>query len=108
MLLISAGLFAKSLLNLSRTMAPSATAARVRAMVLGDALRMFAVGAPLGLALAAALTRLLASQFYGLQSSDLAVYASATALLAGSSLLAAYFPAHGAGAVDPNLARRHE
>ena len=85
-----------------------ATARRVRVMVLRDALWMLAAGAAFGLSAAAALTRLLASQLYGLQPSDPSIYIASTMLLAAISLLSAYLPAHGASAVDPNLALRHE
>jgi len=114
-LLAGAGIYGLLAYNVARRtreigirMTLGATASRVRIMVLREALWMFAIGAVAGLAAAAGLTRLLASQLFGLQPGDPTVYAVATALLAGLSLLAAYLPAHGASAVDPNAALRHE
>jgi len=114
-LLAGAGIYGLLAYNVARRtreigirMTLGATASRVRIMVLLEALWMFAIGAVAGLAAAAGLTRLLASQLFGLQPGDPTVYAVATALLAGLSLLAAYLPAHGASAVDPTIALRCE
>jgi predicted permease len=89
-------------------MALGATTGRVRTMVLGEAFRIFGIGAAIGLGGAWGSTRLLASLLFGLQPGDPAVYASASVLLAALSLIAAYLPARGASIVDPMTALRHD
>jgi putative ABC transport system permease protein len=85
-------------------MALGAHAAEVVRLVVGRGLRLtlFAVG--LGLAGAAALSRLLATLLFGVQPLDVATFAAATLLLGVVSLLAAYLPARRAARLDPVVA----
>lgn len=77
-------------------------------MILRDALFLAAVGVAIGLGLAFAVTRLLASSLYQLSSTDPATFAGVTLLLLVVSALAAYFPARHALKVDPKVALRYE
>jgi ABC-type antimicrobial peptide transport system permease subunit len=67
-----------------------------------------AVGLGVGLAGAAALTRLLASLLYGVSARDPATYAAVAVFLGAIALLATYLPARRAARVDPLLAIRSE
>lgn len=77
-------------------------------LVVGQGLRLVALGVALGLAAAFVLTRLFASVLYDTPSSDLPSYLVAAAVLAGATLLAAFLPARHATRVDPLTALRAE
>jgi predicted permease len=85
-----------------------AVPADVLGMVLGRGLVLAAAGAVLGLGGAAALTRLLRSQLYGIQAADPATFAEVTALLVLVALAACIVPAWRAARVDPVVALRSE
>jgi putative ABC transport system permease protein len=65
-------------------------------------------GLTLGIAGALVLTRVLASLLFGVSTTDFAVFAGATALLALAALGATYLPARRATGIDPMLALRAE
>jgi predicted permease len=77
-------------------------------LVIGQGLLLVLVGAAVGLAAAAGLTRFVASMLYGLQASDPATFAGVAILLTLVALLACYLPARRAMRVDPLAALRHE
>jgi putative ABC transport system permease protein len=83
-----------------------ATGSRLRSLVLGESLRLLAAGSALGLALAAALSRLLSSQLYGVSPADPAAHLMALLLLGLVVALASLQPAGRAAAVDPVRALR--
>jgi ABC-type antimicrobial peptide transport system permease subunit len=69
---------------------------------------MAAAGIALGLAGALALTRLLASQLFGVSPTDPAIITAAAATLAAVSVVACLVPAVRATKVDPVVALRSE
>ena len=77
-------------------------------MVLGQSLRVIAIGLLLGLAGALALTRILVGLLYEVRPTDPLTFATVLLLLAGVSLLASYLPARRATRVDPLVALRYE
>ncbi len=77
-------------------------------LVVGQGLVLTLVGSALGLALAWALTRLLASQLYGISATDLVTFAGVPLFLIVVALAACYLPARRATQVDPLAALRHE
>ncbi|HXM70653.1 MAG TPA: FtsX-like permease family protein, partial [Thermoanaerobaculia bacterium] len=89
-------------------MALGAARGRVLAMVLGDTLRLIAIGVATGLAAALATTRLAASQIYGLTAFDPPTVAVATLVLVAVALLAGFLPARRAAETSPMAALRCE
>jgi predicted permease len=77
-------------------------------MVLREAFALVLIGILLGLPLALAAGRLVASQLYGLKTSDPLTLSAAIGLLAAVASLAAYLPARRASNVDPMVALRYE
>ncbi len=89
-------------------LALGAQPADVLEMVFSQGLRLFILGAVIGLAAAFALSRTLEHLLYGVSASDPLSFGSVVAVLAGVSLLACYFPARRAMRVDPMVALRYE
>jgi putative ABC transport system permease protein len=89
-------------------MALGASRSSVLRMVLGQGLRMTAIGLSLGLALALAVTRAMSSILFGISPTDPATFAAILLLLGTIALLACYLPARRATRVDPMVALRYE
>jgi predicted permease len=81
---------------------------RVLRMILLEAGRMAALGIVIGLAAAFALSRLVASQLFGVEPADPAVFAAAAAGLALVALAAALVPAWRAARIQPVQALKFE
>jgi putative ABC transport system permease protein len=89
-------------------MALGAQASDALRMILGEAMKMTLIGGAIGLALALALTRAVASLLYGVNASDPATFIAVMILLAAVALVACYLPARRAARVDPAIALRGE
>lgn len=80
----------------------------VRSMVLGQGLKLTAIGLALGLAGAAAATRLIGGFLFGVSASDPLTYAATCAVFIVIALVASYLPARRAMRVDPMIALRED
>jgi ABC-type antimicrobial peptide transport system permease subunit len=85
-----------------------ASRADVLKLVLLQGLWLTTIGLTLGLALAFALTRLIADLLYGVSAYDPSTVAGVVALLGAMSLVACYLPAHRAMKADPVSAIREQ
>jgi predicted permease len=81
---------------------------QVRRMVVAQSLRRVALGVLVGLAGAAALTRLMSTLLHGVRPGDPATFAAVTTLLVIVALLASYVPAWRASRIDPMGALRDD
>jgi ABC-type antimicrobial peptide transport system permease subunit len=81
---------------------------QILGMVVGQGLRLAAVGIVAGIAGAFALSRILARFLYGVTVTDPLTYAGVAALLLAVAILASYLPARRATAIDPMAALRSE
>ncbi len=89
-------------------MALGAARGDVLRLVVGQALRLTALGVGIGLAGAYAVTRLMASLLFGVSASDPPTFVGVTVILAASALVAAWVPSARATRVDPMVALRAE
>ncbi len=89
-------------------MALGAQPAELRQMFVRHGLLLAAIGAVIGLGVAAALTRLMSSLLFGVTALDPLTYAGVALLLIAAAALASYLPARRATAVDPVEALRAE
>jgi putative ABC transport system permease protein len=89
-------------------MALGATAANVRDLVIMTGLRFIFVGLGVGLIAAFILTRLLASQFWGVSSYDPPTMIAVVATLTLVGVAACYLPSRRATRVDPVISLRYE
>ncbi len=89
-------------------MALGAGRKEVLALVIGHGLKHACAGAVAGLALAAALSRLIAGMLYEVRPTDAASFTACLALVVGISALASYLPARRAMRVDPARSLRGE
>ena len=89
-------------------MALGAQGGDVLRMVVGQGMRLVALGLGLGLAGAWLLSRALAGQLYGITAQDPLTYASVAVLLGAVALAASWLPARRATRVDPMLSLRSE
>jgi putative ABC transport system permease protein len=80
----------------------------VLGLVMKQGAGMIAIGVACGLVLALFFTRLMASLLFGVTPTDLATFASVTAVLFGVALAACYIPARRATKVDPIQTLRYE
>ncbi len=85
-----------------------ASRSSVLGLVVGDGLRLVAVGAVLGLIASLALTRSMATLLYAISPRDVSMFAVATVTLLVTGLVASYVPARRATRIDPVRALRAE
>jgi putative ABC transport system permease protein len=77
-------------------------------MILGEGMRTIVIGVAIGMAIALALTRTVASLLFGVTATDPLTFVGVTVLLVAAALLACYIPARRATRVDPMVALRCE
>jgi predicted permease len=82
-------------------LALGARPARVTGLVLGDALRMVAIGVAIGVPLAWGASRLIGRLVFGVEPTDPLTLGVSIAILAGIGVLAAALPARRAARLDP-------
>jgi ABC-type antimicrobial peptide transport system permease subunit len=80
----------------------------VLALVLGQGMRLVAIGIGTGVLGALALTQTLSSLLYGVSATDVTTYATVPLVLGAIALAATYLPASRATRVDPLTAIRAE
>jgi putative ABC transport system permease protein len=89
-------------------MALGAPAGGIFKLVVGQGLKLTALGLGIGLACAFAGTRLMSGLLYGVSALDVITFAGVSLLLALVALLACYIPARRAMKVDPMVSFRCE
>jgi ABC-type antimicrobial peptide transport system permease subunit len=89
-------------------MALGATRGSVVRLILSQAMRPVAVGTVLGVLVATAASRVLASQLFQVSSTDPLTIAAVVATLLGVALVASAVPARRAATVDPTRALQSE
>ena len=89
-------------------MALGAPTSSVLKMVLSKGLRLIAVGVGLGMLASLALTRLIASQFWGVSPRDPLTLIGVMLVLLAVGTIACLVPARRATRVDPLVALRYE
>jgi ABC-type antimicrobial peptide transport system permease subunit len=82
--------------------------ASILQLVVGEGMKMSAVGIVLGIAAAFAITRVMASLFVGISPTDPLTFAAITLLFIAVALVAAWMPAYRASRLDPMVAIREE
>jgi putative ABC transport system permease protein len=85
-----------------------ANAADVVRSVLGEGVRLVAIGVTLGVLIALAAAKLVAALLFGITPRDPLVYVVSAMVLLLSAVVAAWFPARRAAGVDPLVAMRAE
>jgi len=89
-------------------MALGARRGDVVGLVLRQGMSLVAAGVVIGIAAALALTRVMASQLFGVRATDPATFGAVAAVLTAVAFLAAYVPARRATRVDPVVTLREE
>jgi hypothetical protein len=89
-------------------MALGADKRQVRNMVMRHGMSVTLAGAAIGIAAAAALTRLMASFLFGVTARDPIIFVAAPVVLIAVSLTAAWLPSVRATHIEPAAALRHE
>ncbi len=105
---VMAFLVARRTREIGIRMALGAAKGNVVWLVVREVLLVTGIGVAIGLPAAFAVTRLLASQLYGISRNDPLTIAAATLGIAAIAVLSSYWPARRATRVDPITALRYE
>ena len=89
-------------------MALGATARDVFKLIVGRGMKLTVIGVLIGIAGAAALTRLMHSLLFNTSTTDPITFILISVLLSVAAFLACYIPARRATRVDPMVALRYE
>lgn len=89
-------------------MALGAKRSAVLTLVLGQGMKLVALGLALGLVASFSLTRLMKGLLFGVSATDAGTFTGISVLLALSALIACYLPARRATKIDPMTALRSE
>ncbi len=89
-------------------LAVGAKARDVLQLVIGDGMRLCAIGVAIGLVGALAIGRLMRAQLFGVGANDPLVFAAVTGVLTATALLACWLPARRAARINPVVALRNE
>jgi len=81
---------------------------KIMRLVLGQSIKLSAIGTGLGLLAALGLTFFLGRLLFGVKPTDPLAYAMVVVILGAVALFAAFVPARRATRVDPMMALRHE
>jgi len=82
--------------------------ASIFVLVLGEGLRLSAIGVAIGLAVAVVMTQFMTKLLVGVRPTDVATFATITALFFVIAAVASWLPAHRAAGLDPSVALREE
>jgi len=99
---------AKRTRELGIRMSLGASARDIVSMAIGGGMRLVAVGALVGVVLAAAVTWSISNYLFGISTTDVATFVAIPVLLSGVAFFAAWLPARRASLVDPVRALRSE
>jgi putative ABC transport system permease protein len=77
-------------------------------LIMGEAMKLVAIGCAAGVLLGLALNRLMSSVLFGISPQDPATFMAGGVVLTVVALLACWIPARRATRVDPLIALRHE
>jgi putative ABC transport system permease protein len=94
--------------ELGLRIALGATSRNTLKLIIGQGMRLVALGIALGVGVALAVSRLMAHLLFGMSPRDPLTFVVISSLLALVALLACYIPARRATKVDPMVALRHE
>lgn len=89
-------------------LALGADSAGLRNMIIGQAMKLAAVGVVAGMAAAYGLTRMIVSLLYGVKPTDALVFCLVATVLVATAFIASYLPARRALSIDPAIALRYE
>jgi putative ABC transport system permease protein len=85
-----------------------AARAQIIGLFVAEGARLASIGVAIGLVLAVAVAKVLASVFLGLELSDALTFMAGAIVLAGAAVTASWIPARRAARVDPTVALRSE
>jgi len=89
-------------------LALGAMPAQIRMMMLGQGMRLLAIGLVLGFGGAIATSRIVRSLLFGVNANDPLIYAAVTVVLIAAAVVACWLPARRASRVNPMITLRAE